>query len=41
MAKALQGKRIAMLAADGVERVDLETPRDAVQNAGGDTELCH
>jgi protease I len=39
MANALQGKRIAVLAADCVERVELETPRDAVQNAGGDTEL--
>jgi protease I len=35
----LQGKRIAILAADGVERVELETPRRAVQDAGGQTEL--
>ncbi|MFI1461954.1 type 1 glutamine amidotransferase domain-containing protein [Nocardia carnea] len=39
MATALQGKRIAILAADGVERVELEQPRDAVQQAGGHTEL--
>ena len=39
MANTLQGKRIAILAADGVERVELETPRKAVQDAGGQTEL--
>jgi protease I len=39
MANTLQGKRIAILAADGVERVELETPREAVQDAGGETEL--
>jgi protease I len=39
MANELQGKRIAILAADGVERVELETPRDAVRDAGGETEL--
>src|SRR6201996_3586411 len=39
MANTLQGKRIAILAADGVERVELETPREAVQEAGGQTEL--
>jgi protease I len=39
MANALQGKRVAILAADGVERVELETPREAVQDAGGETEL--
>jgi protease I len=35
MANTLQGKRVAILAADGVERVELETPREAVQDAGG------
>jgi DJ-1/PfpI family len=39
MANRLQGKRIAILAADGVERVELETPREAVRDAGGETEL--
>jgi protease I len=39
MANRLQGKRIAILTADGVERVELETPREAVQDAGGETEL--
>ena len=39
MANTLQGRRIAILATDGMERVELETPRDAVQAAGGRTEL--
>lgn len=39
MANELQGKRVAILAADGVERVELEQPRDAVQEAGAQTEL--
>ena len=39
MANRLQGKRIAILAADGVERVELQTRREAVQDAGGETEL--
>jgi protease I len=39
MADELQGKTIAIIAADGVERVELEQPRDAVQSAGARTEL--
>ena len=39
MANELQGKRIAILAADGVERVELEEPRRAVQDAGAHAEL--
>lgn len=39
MANELRGRRIAILAADGVERVELEQPREAVQNAGAQTEL--
>ncbi|MGH2970134.1 MAG: type 1 glutamine amidotransferase domain-containing protein [Solirubrobacteraceae bacterium] len=39
MTNELQGKRVAILAADGVERVELEQPREAVQQAGADTEL--
>ena len=36
MAGELQGKTIAILAADGVEQVELEQPRQAVQAAGDD-----
>jgi len=39
MAKQLSGKKVAILAADGVERVELEDPRAAVVSAGADTEL--
>jgi protease I len=39
MSDALKGKRIAILATDGVERRELEEPRAAVHDAGGDTEL--
>ena len=39
MANELQGKKIAILAADGVEQVELEQPREAVQAAGAETEL--
>ena len=39
MANELQGMKIAILAADGVEQVELTEPRDAVQNAGAQTEL--
>jgi protease I len=39
MSDELNGKTIAILAADGVERVELEQPRDAVQAAGAVTEL--
>jgi protease I len=39
MAGELNGKRVAILAADGVERVELEQPREAVENAGAETEL--
>ena len=35
----LQGKRIAFLAADGVEKVELEQPRAALEDAGAHTEL--
>jgi protease I len=36
---SLQGKRIAILAADGVERVELEKPRRALDDAGARTDL--
>jgi protease I len=39
MANELEGRTIAILAADGVEQVELEQPRAAVQDAGARTEL--
>ena len=39
MADELQGKTIAILAADGVEQVELVRPREAVEEAGAQTEL--
>lgn len=36
---ALQGKKIAILATDGVERRELAEPRDAVGNAGATVEV--
>ena len=39
MANELEGQKIAILAADGVEQVELTEPRDAVQDAGAQTEL--
>ncbi len=39
MASELEGQKIAILAADGVEQVELEQPRDAVESAGARTEL--
>jgi len=35
----LQGKRVAIVAADMVERVELIEPRQALENAGAETEL--
>ena len=39
MAAQLRGKRVAILAADGVERVEVEQPRDALRHAGAETDL--
>jgi protease I len=39
MAGELNDRRVAILAADGVERVELEQPRQAVSDAGAATEL--
>jgi protease I len=39
MSAELQGKKIAILAADGVEQVELEQPRQAVREAGAEVEL--
>jgi protease I len=39
MAHDLKGKKIAILAADGVEQVELTGPREALEEAGATTEL--
>ena len=39
MAEDLSGKKIAIIATEGVEEVELTKPRDAVTEAGGETEL--
>ena len=39
MANELQGKKIAILATDGVEQVELTEPRKALDDAGATTEL--
>jgi protease I len=39
MADELKGKKIAILAADGVEQVEYERPKAAVEEAGATTEL--
>jgi len=39
MAQELKRKRIAIIATDGVEQVELEKPRKAVEEAGASTEL--
>ena len=39
MADELNGRRVAILAADGVERVELEKPRQAVRDAGASVTL--
>jgi protease I len=39
MSRVLSGKRVAILATDGVERVELDQPRGALYGAGAETEL--
>lgn len=39
MAGELDGRRVAILAADGVERVELERPRQALKDAGAHTDV--
>jgi protease I len=39
VSKELQGQKVAILAADGVERIELEQPRGALHGAGAQTEL--
>ncbi|MBL7260272.1 type 1 glutamine amidotransferase domain-containing protein [Paractinoplanes lichenicola] len=39
MAGELNGRKVAILAADGVERVELEQPRQALREAGAGTDI--
>ena len=39
MAARLNGKRVAILATDGVEQVELEEPRRALEGAGAETQV--
>ena len=39
MSNELHGKKIAILAADGVEKVELEQPRAALEQAGAQVEV--
>ena len=39
MTRDLDGMRIAILATDGVERIELEQPRGALYGAGAQTDL--
>lgn len=39
MTHDLSGRRVAILAADGAERVELEQPRDALRSAGATADL--
>ena len=39
MAESLKGKTIAILAADGVEEIEYVRPKEAIEQAGGRTEL--
>src|SRR3954453_22267800 len=39
MAGELNGLRVAILAADGVERVEVERPREVLEDAGAQVEL--
>jgi protease I len=39
MSNQLQGKKIAILAADGVEKIELEQPRAALEDAGAQVQL--
>jgi protease I len=39
MSVSLSGKKVAIIATDGVEQVELEQPRQAVEQAGATTEL--
>lgn len=39
MTTTLEGRRVAILAADGVERVELDRPRQALEDAGARTRV--
>jgi protease I len=39
MAQDLRGQKVAILATDGVERIELEEPRGALRGAGAHTEI--
>ncbi|MCK7545586.1 type 1 glutamine amidotransferase [Marinobacter bryozoorum] len=39
MSASLKGKKVAFLATDGVEQVELTDPREALEKAGAETEL--
>jgi protease I len=39
MPNELKGKKIAILAADGVEEIEYQKPREAVENAGAEVDL--
>lgn len=39
MANELKGRRVAILATDGVEQVELTRPRDALKSAGADVKV--
>ncbi|HYQ36863.1 MAG TPA: DJ-1/PfpI family protein, partial [Mycobacterium sp.] len=39
MSNELQGRKVAILAADGVEKVEFEQPREALKEAGAQVEL--
>lgn len=39
MTQELRGMRVGILATDGVERVELDQPRGALQGAGAKTEI--
>src|ERR1700733_14667657 len=39
MSNTLQGKKVAILAADGVEKVELEKPRSVLRDNGAQVEL--
>ena len=39
MSQKLKGKKIAFLATDGFEQVELTQPWDAIKNAGAEVEL--
>lgn len=39
MADALSGRKVAILATDGVEQVELTGPRDAIEQVGGQVEV--